>query len=414
MQSLIGTIRKQAAAKYTDRNESSSIHETFLLLSSPLHRAARDCDIAALQKAVDNGQKINSQWMLFVAIKYSKRAREISNTVKLILDQEGTNPNQLDYDHRTPLFWAVEKWHQETVKTLIEHGADPYIADNKGETPFHIAARHADICTMEILLSKELKPQTLLNAYNKSPLCIISENELNIVPPRYINPNCINPAGVLKKLLESFDFDPADYVHALRLAIARDLLPPIKYLLNHDITNIEDSAKIYVKEHLSDALVSCNFNKDNWPVIVAAFLEKGVNLDSAIETNRNLRAKLKDVDNVGKIIEASDNPEKQILCALSLLEYSVDQAGIKEYILNEVHKIFASIKDTNQAFVDECLELIKQLTIPSIQEDLNTTLRLAAFNENSEVVENVTDDTECVVLDVKELGQSLQESTAES
>ncbi|WP_106874470.1 ankyrin repeat domain-containing protein [Candidatus Phycorickettsia trachydisci] len=411
MQKVIGNIKKQAAAKYTDRNESSSIHETFLLLSSSLHRAARDGDIATLQKAIDSGKKINSYGMLFAAIKYSKRPHSIKDVVKLILEQEGTNPNQKDYDNRTALFWAVEKWHQETVKVLIEYGADPYMADNKLETPFHIAARHADMRTMEMLLSKASNKSTLLNADNKSPLCLLAENDLYIVPPKYVNPACVNPPEVVQKLLEFFDFDPLDYVHALSLATSRNLLPPVKYLLNYDMTKFEDSAKNYVEENLIGALASCNFSKPNWPEITSAFLERGGKLGLAMKNSRNLKAKLNNIDDVNKIISASDGAEKQILCALTLLEHLIDRTDIKEHILKEIHNLFPSIKETNQDFIDQCLERINHLPSAKIHEDLSTTLRLSAFNENDESAEQTGDDVESIVLNLEELGKDMQGST---
>jgi len=406
------TVKKKTFA-LPITTQSSTMNESILSAFYPLYRAAKDGDIQVLQNAINQGKAINSKWMLFVAIKNSKKPNKISDTVKLILEQEGTNPNQRDYDNRTPLYWAVEKWHQATVKTLIEHDADPYIADNKGETPFHLAARHADMYTMEILLSKNLKPVIFLNAEGKSPLCIIAENDRRIVSPEHVNRECINPPGVRQKLLESF-FDPVNYIKALRLATARNFLPPIKHLLNYDISNVEDSAKECIEDNLGVALSACNFNKPNWPEIISAFLERGVNLESATGISKKLKAKLKDVDNVGKIIAANDSPEKQILCALSLLEYSVDKSGIKEHVLKELYNILPSIKDTNQDFIDQCLQRINHLSSTKIHEDLSTTFRLAAFNENDEITEQTADDVESVVLDVKELGESLPESITDA
>ena len=48
--------------------------------------------------------------------------------------------DQRDSQGRTPLAWAAYHGEVEAVKKLLQRGADPNIADLRGDTPFHLAA----------------------------------------------------------------------------------------------------------------------------------------------------------------------------------------------------------------------------------------------------------------------------------
>ncbi|MEJ8857668.1 ankyrin repeat domain-containing protein [Variovorax robiniae] len=69
-----------------------------------------------------------------------------------LLARQGANPNARgDYLGWTPLHVAVQdKASAEVVKVLLSSGADPAIADTRGETPYDLAkaAGRADIATL--------------------------------------------------------------------------------------------------------------------------------------------------------------------------------------------------------------------------------------------------------------------------
>ena len=50
--------------------------------------------------------------------------RGSKNTVKLLLDG-GADPNKDENGHWFPLYWAVQEGDQEIVKVLLDGGADP-------------------------------------------------------------------------------------------------------------------------------------------------------------------------------------------------------------------------------------------------------------------------------------------------
>lgn len=52
----------------------------------------------------------------------------------------GANPNERDKDGRTPLHFAMENGELVVSALLLDHGADLFACDNKGETPLDAAA----------------------------------------------------------------------------------------------------------------------------------------------------------------------------------------------------------------------------------------------------------------------------------
>jgi ankyrin repeat protein len=57
-----------------------------------------------------------------------------------ILLNSGADPNVKDLAGGTPLHWAVASGFPDLVELLLERGADPNARDNAGNTPLHIAA----------------------------------------------------------------------------------------------------------------------------------------------------------------------------------------------------------------------------------------------------------------------------------
>jgi len=57
------------------------------------------------------------------------------------LEREDVNPNRLDKDYRTPLWWAASEGHETVVKLLLEpEDADPNRPDKYGATALSYAA----------------------------------------------------------------------------------------------------------------------------------------------------------------------------------------------------------------------------------------------------------------------------------
>ena len=88
----------------------------YILLEYPLHAAARD----------NNHQRLRS------------------------LLTAGAKVDQMTKASETVLYWAAEKNAVDCVKVLLAHGADPTVANNKGQTPLRIAQdlRHSSVVAL--------------------------------------------------------------------------------------------------------------------------------------------------------------------------------------------------------------------------------------------------------------------------
>ncbi|KAF7657994.1 hypothetical protein LDENG_00019400 [Lucifuga dentata] len=75
--------------------------------------------------------------------------------VEELLRQNKCNPNQRDVDwsNKTPLHWAADKGHTNTVSILIEHGARPCLRTEYGWTPAHYAAKSGHLAVLRLLHS---------------------------------------------------------------------------------------------------------------------------------------------------------------------------------------------------------------------------------------------------------------------
>ncbi|XP_068195469.1 ankyrin repeat domain-containing protein 66 [Antennarius striatus] len=75
--------------------------------------------------------------------------------VEEILVQNKCDPNHRDVDwsSKTPLHWAAEKGHTETVRILIEHGARSCLRTEHGWTAAHFAAESGRLAVLRLLHS---------------------------------------------------------------------------------------------------------------------------------------------------------------------------------------------------------------------------------------------------------------------
>ena len=127
---------------------------------TPLTKAAKEGDVAMINKLLDegakidepnlNGQKLSSLGWSLYGCKF--------DAAELLL-RRGANINSADSSGLTALHQAVYYCHGEKklssfLERLIQHGADVNARDTQGVTPLIYALQHNDLPIAELLLTK--------------------------------------------------------------------------------------------------------------------------------------------------------------------------------------------------------------------------------------------------------------------
>jgi hypothetical protein len=112
----------------------------------PLRHAINSRETTRVKMLLDAGAKIEHPQVLECIA-----ANREPGWVKMLLEA-GANPNLgSEREGETPLHLAVHSWDLETVKLLLEHGADVTLKDNKGITPIDAAEAMRPDRMVEIL-----------------------------------------------------------------------------------------------------------------------------------------------------------------------------------------------------------------------------------------------------------------------
>ena len=77
--------------------------------------------------------------------------RHDDESVKTLLEA-GADPNARDWTNGTALIDSVVGYRRDSVRRLLEHGADANVRANHGGRPLYLAARYGDLETTSILL----------------------------------------------------------------------------------------------------------------------------------------------------------------------------------------------------------------------------------------------------------------------
>ena len=70
---------------------------------------------------------------------HEEKSKVQAETVRLLIDH-GADVTARDETHQTPLHVAALSGSAETVQLLIEHGADITVQDRKKKKPLHLAS----------------------------------------------------------------------------------------------------------------------------------------------------------------------------------------------------------------------------------------------------------------------------------
>ena len=87
--------------------------------------------------------------------------RQDADTIRRLLD-EGADANERQPDGATALHWAAHRGHGEAVEMLLASGADVNAVNRLGASPLFLAAKNGDAATIERLLAAGADPGTAL------------------------------------------------------------------------------------------------------------------------------------------------------------------------------------------------------------------------------------------------------------
>ena len=117
-----------------------------------------------------------------------------AGAMKLLLRQEGIDPNCADKHDRTPLGWAAVFGHEEVVKLLLgREDVDPNCPDKYDQTPLRWAAIEGYEGVAKLLLGREDADPNFPDKHDRTPLGCAA---------------ILGHEGVIKLLLGREDVDP--------------------------------------------------------------------------------------------------------------------------------------------------------------------------------------------------------------
>ena len=125
-------------------------------ICTELRRAASFGDLVAIRKLVEQGVNVNIAheeipWINY-PLAYAAEYNHI-DTVKYLIDH-GADVNAVAGTYYTPLISAVKGGHVAIVQHLVEHGASVYQGNCNRETPMHIASFYGHLDIVEYLVEK--------------------------------------------------------------------------------------------------------------------------------------------------------------------------------------------------------------------------------------------------------------------
>ncbi|KAH7053483.1 ankyrin repeat-containing domain protein [Macrophomina phaseolina] len=124
--------------------------------SSALLWAAKHGRETTVQKLLDEGANVQAMTDDGRTSLSLAAGNGHEGMVKLLLGNDGVDPDSKDNIERTPLSWAAGNGHEGVVKLLLANdGVDPNSENNLGWTPLSWAVKKGCEAVVELLLAKE-------------------------------------------------------------------------------------------------------------------------------------------------------------------------------------------------------------------------------------------------------------------
>jgi glutaminase len=84
-----------------------------------------------------------------------------------LLFTNGVDINEGDYDGRRPLHIATDEQHYKCIELLLYYGANPYLKDRWGVSPYNKSISIQDINSIMLFLNKKLETNILKDSFQK-------------------------------------------------------------------------------------------------------------------------------------------------------------------------------------------------------------------------------------------------------
>jgi ankyrin repeat protein len=269
--------------------------------NSQLAEAARMNDIALVEELVSSKGGVNDP------VSISLAAKEGNSEIVEILLKVGTDPNEIYALHPPPLISAVVNNHFDTVKVLLEGGANPNVRHGQASNTALLLATDENLFDIMLLLLEVGADPNIKNSDDITPLvmAIVAANgqAVNLLLANGADPNLSNR------------FDTTPLMFASKIGNVDILESLIDSGANLDSVNYMDSALITAACNNSDEVVSALLKSGANPDIKSGF-GKFPLLCAAKESYISIVQQLVDAganvdlqDKYGRtaIIEAADN-----------------------------------------------------------------------------------------------------------
>lgn len=125
----------------------------------PLFGASINCRYSLIQPLVDGGANLEKRFVNVTALGWAC-SMPSAETVKALLEA-GANPNSMDQFGITPLCHAAAAGRAENMKLLLERGVSPDAPGPLGVPPIWMAAAHGQTRAVRLLLAAGAKPDAI-------------------------------------------------------------------------------------------------------------------------------------------------------------------------------------------------------------------------------------------------------------
>ncbi|MCL7043873.1 hypothetical protein MKW94_023091, partial [Papaver nudicaule] len=125
------------------------------------------------------------------------------NICKYLLDTLKLKVDAKDHYGHTPLYLAAKKGHLDTVRYLLEMGANADASNDTKYTPLHCAAKTGDTKIITLLLSRGARVDVASTNGTalQTAACIGLPDAIKVLLDHGANPNVVTPHGMLRPLM---------------------------------------------------------------------------------------------------------------------------------------------------------------------------------------------------------------------